>query len=368
MLTRSPWIAFVAFVLGTAPLLASTSGKSHLSTDRSPLRLTLAVLGQKYCAAYEDMDMLHAEVLLTFTNISNHPLILYRGSNLVVRTLVSKSVEEAAAGKHELDAVPTWITSGPSKPREYGKTPDNDFTILPPGGTFETNTVVGFAVSRSDEAPSHMIRSGMHVLEVVVSTWPESAARAKELAARWANSGSLWYTSIRSEPVVVRVDSSRSVEDCSKYAALLEAAKQDPNAVEKETGITALMAAIELNDTDLFSSLIERGARVDAQAPGGMTALILASGSESAYVTQLLKLGANVNARSISGQTPLAVAVRAGKTQNVKLLLAAGAYVNAPGPDGKTPLKLGTDLSRTLYNKNVSEEIIGLLKRAGAKE
>lgn len=369
MLTRGLSVVFATLVLGTASLVASTSGKSYLSAHKSPLRLTLAVLGQKYCAAYEDMDMLHAQVLLTFTNVSSHPLILYRGSNLVSHTLVSKSMEEAASGKHELDAAATWMMSGTSTPPKYGKTPDDAFTILPPGGTFATHTIVGFAVSRTDDAPPHMIRSGTHVLQVVVSTWPESAERARELVTRWASSGSLWHTAIRSEPVVLQIDSQRSVEDCSKYAGLLEAAKQDPNAVEAETGITALMASIELNDADLFSSLIARGAKVDAQAPGGMTALILAAGSESLYVRRLIELGADVNARSLSGQAPLAVAVRAGKTENVKLLVVAGAFLNSPGPDGKTPLQLVTDLARmTRYDKNVAEEIIGFLKRAGAKE
>jgi len=369
MLPRSLSLVFVACALGTASSVATTSGTSYVSTDKSQLQLSLAVLSQKYCATYDDSDMLHAQVLLTFTNVSSHPLILYRGSNLVVHTLVSKSVEEAATGKHELDAAATWMTSGPPTPRKYGKTPDDAFTILPPGGTFATNTIVGFAVSRIDEAPPHMISSGMHVLQVAVRTWPESTERAKELAARWTSSGSLWYTTIRSEPVVLRVDSERSAEDCSKYAGLLEAAKQDPNAVEAETGITALMAAIDLNDTDLFSSLIAKGARVDARAPGGMTALIVASASESVYVTRLIELGADVNVRSLSGQTPLAAAVRAGKTENVKLLVAAGASLNSPGPDGKTPLKLVTDLARmTRFNKNVAEEIISFLKRAGAKE
>ncbi|MFY9570776.1 MAG: ankyrin repeat domain-containing protein, partial [Blastocatellia bacterium] len=261
------------------------------------------------------MDMLHAQVLLTFTNVSAHPLILYRGSNLVVQTLVSKNVEEAAAGKYELEAVATWMTSGPPTPRKYGKTPDDTFTILPPGAKFETNTSVGFAVSRTDEAPPDMIRSGMHVLQVVVGTWPESAESAKELAGRWASSGSLWHTQIKSEPVVVQVDSERSVEGCSKYAGLQAAAIQDPNAVEAETGITALMAAIEINDTDLFDSLLARGANVNATAPGGMVALFVAAGSESTYVKRLIHLGAEVNLRSRAEQTPLILAIRAGKVE-----------------------------------------------------
>jgi ankyrin repeat protein len=367
MLTRRLSIVFATFVFGTASLVASTTGKSYLSGDKSPLRLTLAVLDQKYCAAYEDMDMLHAQVRLTFTNLSSHPLILYRGSSLVAHTQVSKSAEEAASGKHELDAEATWIMSGPSTPRKYGKTPDDAFTILPSGGTFATNAIVGFAVARTDEAPPHMIRPGMHVLQVVVRTWPESAERAKELAARWAASGRLWYTTIRSEPVVLQVGSERSVEECSKYAGLLEAAKHDPNAADPESGITALMAAIENNDLELFDNLLERGANVNATAPGGFSALILAAGRQPVYLKRLIEGGANVSVRTTAGQTPLTAAVSAGQRDNVELLIAAGAFVETPGENGMTPLKLATRLLALQLDKQRFAEIVEVLKRAGAK-
>jgi FOG: Ankyrin repeat len=368
MLLRSFVAVFVTCFIGMAPSAASISGKRNLSADKSPLRLTLTVLGQQYCAAFEDTDMLHTRLLLTFTNVSSQPLILSRGSKLIFRTLVSKNLEDAAAGKHELDAVATLIISAPLHPPTYGKTPSDAFAILPPGGTFETTTFVSLEVSRTDEAPSHAIRPGLHVLQIVVSTWTQSAEQATELATRWAKSGRLWHTAITSEPVVVRVDSERSVEDCSKYAGLLAAAQQDPNAVEAETGLTALMAAIDLNDSDLFDNLLARGANVNAAAPGGMTALFLAAGRESIYVKRLIELGASVNVRSLAGQTPLTVAIRDRQIENVKLLIAAGASVNTPGEDGKTPLKLASELLASMHAKQQFTEIIELLKRTGAKE
>jgi len=368
MVQRSFLAVLVTFLIGIAPWAASTSGKCNPSADKSPLRLTITVLGQKYCAADEDMDTLHTRLLLTFTNVSSHPLILSRGSNQIFRTLVSKSMEDAAAGKRELDAVATWITSDSPNPPTYGKTPGDAFIILPPGGTFETNTFVSLAVSRSDEAPPGAMRPGLHVLQIVVSTWSQSAERAKELAARWAKSGRLWHTAITSEPVVVQVDRERSVEDCSKYAGLFVAARQDPNTVEAETGITALIAAIDQDDRDLFDNLLARGANVNAAAPGGMTALFLAAGRESIYVKRLIELGAEVNVRSLAGQTPLTVAIRAGKVENVKLLITAGASVNTPGENGKTPLNLANELLNSLLYKQPIAEIVELLKRAGAKE
>src|SRR5436853_1982022 len=123
MRPRSFVVVFVICFIGMVPSVATNSGKSNPSADNSPLRLTLTVLGQQYCTADEDIDILHTRLLLTFTNVSSHPLILSRDSNQIFRTLVSKSMEEAAAGKRELDAVATWITSDSPHLPAYGKTP-----------------------------------------------------------------------------------------------------------------------------------------------------------------------------------------------------------------------------------------------------
>jgi ankyrin repeat protein len=129
------------------------------------------------------------------------------------------------------------------------------------------------------------------------------------------------------------------------------------------------MAAIELNDADLFSSLLARGANPNSQAPGGMTALILAAALPSTYVKRLIEVGANVNARNSAGQTPLMEAVRAGKVENVNLLVAAGAVVDAVGSNGKKPLRLAHELLESkVLSEETASQIIALLKRAGAKE
>ena len=52
----------------------------------------------------------------------------------------------------------------------------------------------------------------------------------------------------------------------------------------------------------------------------------------------LIEHGADVNARSKRGFTPLLFAARSGALEVARLLLAAGAAVNAVTPDGHSPL------------------------------
>jgi len=69
----------------------------------------------------------------------------------------------------------------------------------------------------------------------------------------------------------------------------------------------------------------------------------------------LLAKGANINAKSNDGFTPLYEAAYAGHEDVAELLLAKGADVNAKVNDGKTPLQVA------------KPEVADLLRAHGAK-
>lgn len=133
------------------------------------------------------------------------------------------------------------------------------------------------------------------------------------------------------------------------------------NQTEEDRG-TALMAAAAVgfyvqcgNDpletsyrgnTDAVRALLEAGARIDVQNPGGETALMLAArNARSASVQLLLKAGANVNVTNVHGQTALMYAVQSSghyDERNLKEivmgLISGGANLNARDDQGKTAL------------------------------
>ncbi len=76
----------------------------------------------------------------------------------------------------------------------------------------------------------------------------------------------------------------------------------------------------------------------------------------------LLENGADVNARNVTGMTPLHWAVYLGFQDDdvIELLLEAGADVNAKTKEGQTPVDLAGELG--------NEEVVELLKKPGAKE
>lgn len=94
-------------------------------------------------------------------------------------------------------------------------------------------------------------------------------------------------------------------------------------------GYTPLMMAWTLDQT---KALVEHGADVNEGSLTGMTPLILALGNHQLDIAKyLIEHGADVNAQTRDGLTPLSVAPDA---ESVKLLIAHGADVHAVPQDG----------------------------------
>ena len=112
----------------------------------------------------------------------------------------------------------------------------------------------------------------------------------------------------------------------------------DPNA-HNDREATALHWAA--NSPEKIRLLLARGANLSAKTVEGRTLLhIVAMQPDGAgMMRELLGAGANPNARSITGMTPLFAAVNAS-LDSTKLLLAKGADVNAKSETGATPLMM----------------------------
>ena len=111
---------------------AETDNKQE---QESPLQLTVKIVGSEYCTADSELDSLRLKVRLIYTNRGKQQLILYKGSRLISRTMISRNSADAAAKRFEVNASLTQLTSGGDK-CYTGAAPNKCFVVLPPGASY----------------------------------------------------------------------------------------------------------------------------------------------------------------------------------------------------------------------------------------
>ena len=147
--------------------------------------------------------------------------------------------------------------------------------------------------------------------------------------------------------------------------ALLQTALETGNIEElsPNESYTPLMVCANHGALELVSYLISKGAAVNAQSDGGMTALMLAmnpnESSAKDVVAALLAGGADVNIVSGGKNSALMEAAHMGDEEILGLLLAAGAKVNHCNQFGETAL-----ITASMTRGKVS--IVKMLLNAGA--
>src|SRR5471032_3044454 len=101
--------------------------------------------------------------------------------------------------------------------------------------------------------------------------------------------------------------------------------------------------------------LAQPGIQIDAKAPNGNTALMMASFRENKpAVLALLASGAQVNQ---PGWAALHYAAAAGSVELTSLLLERHAYIDAESPSGMTPLMIAA--------REGKDEVVNLLLKEG---
>jgi ankyrin repeat protein len=147
------------------------------------------------------------------------------------------------------------------------------------------------------------------------------------------------------------------------------------NAISAE-GNTALIVASAWGHISVVTTLIEAGADLNLGTENYGTTPLMKSVNKIATAKYfrgiedesrllevahlLVRVGANVNARTQSGWNALMEAANAGSIEAVKLLIQAGADVNAKTDQGETALSRAQKVGHQV--------IVQLLRNVGAKE
>jgi hypothetical protein len=123
------------------------------------------------------------------------------------------------------------------------------------------------------------------------------------------------------------------------------------------------LKAVMEEDFSKIESLLKAGISIKSEAPaGGKQALHIAceAGVKEESITRLIALGADVNAKTRRGFTPLHIAAQQGNTGIIIALIKAGAKLESVTDDGMGT----TPLQEAAYNGNL--QAVKVLMAAGA--
>lgn len=155
------------------------------------------------------------------------------------------------------------------------------------------------------------------------------------------------------------------------------------NSRDRLLANTPLHNAALINDTSIVQLLIAKGADISATNLLGQTPLqMVANKSQMVEIlvsygakteealfaavsnqdieaaSKYLERGANVNARSNNGSTPLHIAASLGNKQITELLIDKGADVNAKDRHNRNPLYFAAKYATAKYNRSVAALLI----------
>ena len=167
-----------------------------------------------------------------------------------------------------------------------------------------------------------------------------------DVIKRWIDQGAEWPDALagdmvtaEADPAVVRI--AQAFRNGNRQE-ISRALREHPKPVNGKGpgGWTPIMFAALYGGAEDVRRLIAQGANPNAQNDGGGTALMYAVDDED-KTRALLDAGADADARSGEGRTPLLIAVgRAGSHAVVKLLLDRGASASVRLADGRGALQL----------------------------
>ena len=221
------WHLFAATSLLCSSLISGLNGTSTTPTRAVeqpqdaekvlPLRLTTSVLARRYCKepGSDVSENLRIKLRLRYANAGSKPVILYKHENTVFQEMISRDPMDAAAHRYVWDFSLTTVTGGKDSTID-SPVPSSSFAILRPGQSFDGEAEITVFVRRGRTGKeSDGLLPGKYILQIRISTWPESENLAERLSKRWQHIGTLWFGDLTSEIMDLTIDKHRKVVNCS---------------------------------------------------------------------------------------------------------------------------------------------------------
>jgi hypothetical protein len=193
-------------------LLAAAFLPNSVAAQVKPqLQLTTEILEQSYCSIGHQTS-LQLKLKLRYTNLSDQRFIVYKGHDLFFQTKI-RSEKTGSAPSEVLLLNMRYFDE--EFERIDARTPGRVFVRLAPGASFERELMTGVGVAdNSAVASDTTVKPGRYTLQLIVSTWYQSAKLAEKLRQQWQREGFLWSQPLYSVPLKLTIEEPSTTSPC----------------------------------------------------------------------------------------------------------------------------------------------------------
>jgi hypothetical protein len=227
------WIrrmTFVGALIALSAVHSSLNAPMYGQEDRdgknNPLKLTVTLLAQHYCANREIWDSpVRGSVVgtaafdfhLRIQNVSDHAIILCRKcvkSDWPVLWDINADGTRGALRREPM----IMDTYGPTTARvHHPKRPDSDYPIIPRDGELEIDRSidVDLVIFSTAHPPAKVwLYPGRYFIQPRFVTWEDPDPGAKNLGRRWKSYGDLYDDELVAEPMPIEIETQHDMPDC----------------------------------------------------------------------------------------------------------------------------------------------------------
>lgn len=182
------------------------------------LQLTTSVVRQRYRQEWPGSTMLRWTLKLTYTNTGSRAVILDKKSSLIFRSMISRSLKDAAKKRYVRDAISSSFYDLTKAGFRPGQVPREDaFVTLAPGESYSLEKEgYGTNIYDGTDGDEQYLRPGRYFLQVRVATWYYLSPPDAQ-AEKWRDKGYVWSRDVVSLPMPFTVDKRPRVKQCSPH-------------------------------------------------------------------------------------------------------------------------------------------------------
>lgn len=186
-------------VLNASVVAQPARSSSDSQSERVKLRLSTTIVNQRY-SLERGFRTLRLTLKLTYTNDGKLPILLDAKSNLIYRTMVSKSPTAAASRRYIYDQSFYFTDLNKAGMRGSSNPEEGAFITLQGGESFTVSENSEVVLTAGPKNAKEFLSGGDYFLQVRVATW-FYFAEPNVYRERWSTKGYLWSNNVTSQPM-----------------------------------------------------------------------------------------------------------------------------------------------------------------------